>query len=176
MKKLLLLTMLLTAGMNATAQVTSKSGTGTRTSKVVSSKTGQTKKSATASNSNKSSGTQQTSKPFKGVWASKEGDMYLEMDLYAKSIGVEYGEPSHGSLCVYYMNSSDPNTIQSATISGNTAILNLICQIGGENGKVTVKLTYNPKNKSITVSNAKLIDCSMCILDGIDPITLYKKK
>lgn len=116
MKKLLLLTMLLTVGMNAVALVTVKSGTGTCTSKVVSSKTGQTKKSVTASNSN-----------------------------------------------------------QSATINGNTAILNLICQMGDENGKVTVKLTYNPKNRSITVSNAKLIDCSMCILDGIDPITLYKK-
>lgn len=121
--------------------------------------------------------TQTATKPFKGDWATKDGEFYLNVDLYAKSIEVEYGEPlTHGTLAVFYGNSRDVNVIQSATITGNTAVLTMECQNGGNGEKVTAKLVYNPTTKTMTVSDAKYHGDSWCVLDGNDPVVLYKKK
>lgn len=129
--------------------------------------------STTAKSTTTTVNNQAGAKIFKGEWSNKGGDCYLAIDLYAKSIEVEAGELSHGSLAIFYGNSSDANIIQSASITGNTATLNMTCR---DESKVTVKLTYNPANKTITVSNAKVDEDSRCILDGMEPIVLNKKK
>lgn len=131
----------------------------------------------TAKNTTATVNNQAGAKIFKGEWSNKEGDCYLAIDLYAKSIEYEYGEPlTHGTLAVFYGNSRDVNVIKSATITGNTAVLTMECQNGGSGGKVTVKLVYNSTNKTITVSNAKYYGDSWCVFDGIEPIVLNKKK
>lgn len=128
----------------------------------------------TAPNTQTAANNQTGAKIFKGEWSNKEGDCYLAIDLYAKSIEVEAGELSHGSFAIFMgPNSSDGNVIKSANIAGNTAELTMECLKGG---KVTAKLTYNPANKTITVSNAKVYGDSWCTLDGMEPIVLNKKK
>lgn len=179
MKKILIITVMLATGMCLPAQTTGKTGNSTRTLKVSApaSKTQQAKKSTASAATAKTSGVQQTAKPFKGDWATKDGEFYLNVDLYAKSIEVEYGEPlTHGTLAVFYGNSRDVNVIQSATITGNTAVLTMECQNGGNGEKVTAKLVYNPTTKTMTVSDAKYHGDSWCVLDGNDPVVLYKKK
>lgn len=122
--------------------------------------------------------TQTGAKIFKGEWSNKEGDCYLAIDLYAKSIEVEAGKPlTHGSFAIFYgPNSRDGNAILSAVITGNTAVVTTKCLKDEDGIKVTMKLTYNPANKTITVSDAKADGDSRCLLDGMDPIVLNKKK
>lgn len=131
----------------------------------------------TAKNTTATVNNQAGAKIFKGEWSNKEGDCYLAIDLYAKSIEVEAGELSHGSFAIFYSPySSDGNVIKSAVITGNTAVVTTKCLKDDDGIKVTMKLTYNPANKTITVSDAKAYGDSRCLLDGMDPIVLNKKK